>query len=163
MKVITPEELLKLTSNTQMVSLDCKLKSRRKFHDTLAMGPLASSVGLCNEACRSSLWLPLDLFLEDAVETTEVIGRSAIETITGKRYILLKKLVLGIYENIDMPFCAGLVKVSRATNYTTWHDTFLGLWIAALRVVQRVRSCFSALKIFLPIILFPLILWNKKG
>ncbi|XP_041001002.1 mediator of RNA polymerase II transcription subunit 33A-like [Juglans microcarpa x Juglans regia] len=119
-KVITPEELLKLTSNTQMASLDCKLKSRRKFHDTLTMGPLPSSAGLCNEACRSALWLPLDFFLEDAVETTDLITRSAIESITV------------------------LVKVSRATNYTTWHDTFLGLWIAALRVVQRDRDPIEA-------------------
>ncbi|KAF5452447.1 hypothetical protein F2P56_027443 [Juglans regia] len=119
-KVITPEELLKLTSNIQMASLDCKLKSRRKFHDTLTMGPLASSASLCNEACRSALWLPLDFFLEDAVETTDLITRSTIESITV------------------------LVKVSRATNYTTWHDTFLGLWIAALRVVQRDRDPIEA-------------------
>lgn len=49
------------------------------------MGPLTSSTGLCNEACHSALWLPLDLFLEDAMETTEVITGSAIEIITGKK------------------------------------------------------------------------------
>lgn len=66
-----------------MASRDCKLKSRQKFHDILAIGPLASSTGLCNEACRSALWLPLDPFLEDAVETMEVSIGSAIEIITG--------------------------------------------------------------------------------
>lgn len=33
---------------------------------------------------------------------------------------------------------AGLIKAVQAVNGTTWHDTFLGLWIAALRLVQRV-------------------------
>lgn len=33
---------------------------------------------------------------------------------------------------------AGLVKALRAVNGTTWHAAFLGLWIAALRLVQRV-------------------------
>lgn len=33
---------------------------------------------------------------------------------------------------------AGLVKALQSVNGTTWHDTFLGLWISALRLVQRV-------------------------
>ncbi|KAE8701455.1 Mediator of RNA polymerase II transcription subunit 33A [Hibiscus syriacus] len=31
----------------------------------------------------------------------------------------------------------GLVKALQTVNGTTWHDTFLGLWISALRLVQR--------------------------
>ncbi|CAI0560054.1 unnamed protein product [Linum tenue] len=34
----------------------------------------------------------------------------------------------------------GLVKSLQAMNGTTWHDTFVGLWIAALRLVQRERD-----------------------
>lgn len=33
---------------------------------------------------------------------------------------------------------AGLVKALHAVNGTAWHSTFLGLWVAALRLVQRV-------------------------
>lgn len=33
---------------------------------------------------------------------------------------------------------AGLVKALQVVNGTTWHETFLGLWIAALRLLQRV-------------------------
>lgn len=36
---------------------------------------------------------------------------------------------------------AGLVKALQAVNGTTWHDAFLGLWIASLRIVQRVWIC----------------------
>lgn len=35
---------------------------------------------------------------------------------------------------------AGLVKALQALNQTSWQDAFLGLWIAALRLVQRVRA-----------------------
>lgn len=36
---------------------------------------------------------------------------------------------------------AGLVKSLQSLNQATWQDTFLGLWIAALRLVQRVIVC----------------------
>ncbi|XP_059457962.1 mediator of RNA polymerase II transcription subunit 33A-like [Corylus avellana] len=119
-KVITPEALLQFASCTHMVSRKCKLKSMQKFHDTVAIGPLASSDVLCNEASHSSLWLPLDVVLEDAVDSTEINAKSAIETITG------------------------FIKVLRAINCTTWHNTFLHLWIAALRLVQRERDPIEA-------------------
>lgn len=35
---------------------------------------------------------------------------------------------------------AGLVKSLQATNAASWHEIFLGLWMAALRLVQRVRA-----------------------
>jgi hypothetical protein len=34
----------------------------------------------------------------------------------------------------------GLAKTLKEINGSTWHDTFLGLWIAALRLVQRERD-----------------------
>jgi hypothetical protein len=76
-----------------MVPRESKLKSMQKFHDTVAIGPLASSAVLCNGASHSSLWLPLDLVLEDAVDSTEINARSAIETITGKEYITLNNFL----------------------------------------------------------------------
>lgn len=42
----------------------------------------------------------------------------------------------------ELLFVAGLVKALKAVNQTTWNDAFLGLWIAALRLVQRVGSWF---------------------
>lgn len=42
-----------------------------------------------------------------------------------------------------MPFLSvsslvGIVKALHALNGNTWHEIFLGLWMAALRLVQRV-------------------------
>ncbi|KAE8734115.1 Mediator of RNA polymerase II transcription subunit 33B [Hibiscus syriacus] len=82
----------------------------------MAFESLASSAGLCHGASRSDLWLPLDLVLEDAMDGYLVNTTSAVEIITG------------------------LIKTLQAINGTSWHDTFLGLWISSLRLVQRERD-----------------------
>ncbi|KAG2727391.1 hypothetical protein I3843_01G150500 [Carya illinoinensis] len=116
-KALTPEALNQLTSDTRIVlSRECKTTSLQKFHGVMAFGSLSTSAGLCQGASRSALWLPLDLLLEDAMDGYLVNATSAIEIITG------------------------LIKTLQAINGTTWHDTFLGLWIAALRLVQRERD-----------------------
>ncbi|KAL3647903.1 hypothetical protein CASFOL_008871 [Castilleja foliolosa] len=57
-----------------------------------------------------------DLYLEDTMDVSQVRSTSAVETLTG------------------------LVKSLQALNQTTWQDAFLGLWTAALRLVQRERN-----------------------
>ncbi|KAL4642637.1 hypothetical protein ACB092_02G034500 [Castanea dentata] len=116
-KTLTPESLQQLTSDARIVlSRECKTSSLQKFHAVMAFGSLSSSAGLCQGASRSALWLPLDLLLEDAMDGYQVNATCGIEIITG------------------------LIKTLQAINGTTWHDTFLGLWIAALRLVQRERD-----------------------
>ncbi|KAM4088399.1 hypothetical protein ACB094_07G068500 [Castanea mollissima] len=111
-KTLTPESLQQLTSDARIVlSRECKTSSLQKFHAVMAFGSLSSSAGLCQGASRSALWLPLDLLLEDAMDGYQVNATCGIEIITG------------------------LIKTLQAINGTTWHDTFLGLWIAALRLV----------------------------
>ncbi|XP_030465942.1 mediator of RNA polymerase II transcription subunit 33A [Syzygium oleosum] len=110
-KSLTPEALQLLTSDACVVfSRECRTSSNQKFHAIMAFGSRASS------AHCSDLWLPLDVALEDAMDGYDVNPTSAIEIITG------------------------LTKSLQAINGTTWHDTFLGLWIAALRLVQRERN-----------------------
>lgn len=76
---ITPESLLQLTSNTGKVfSRECKTSSLKEIHAVMA-----SSTGLCHGTSRSSLWLPLDLVLEDAMDGSQVTATSAMEIITG--------------------------------------------------------------------------------
>ncbi|KAF2287842.1 hypothetical protein GH714_002935 [Hevea brasiliensis] len=118
-KTLTSEDLLQLTSENHLVlTQESKTSSLQKFHAVMGLGSLVSSAGLCHGASRSAFWLPLDLALEDAMDGYQVNATSAIEIITG------------------------LTKTLQAINSTTWHDTFLGLWIAALRLVQRVRICY---------------------
>ncbi|KAF4378835.1 hypothetical protein G4B88_008305 [Cannabis sativa] len=116
-KTLSPEALMQLVSDSRIVlSRECKTSSLHKFHAVMAFGSMSSSAGLCYGASRSALWLPLDLVLEDAMDGYQVEATSAVERITG------------------------LIKTLQAINVTTWHDTFLGLWIAALRLIQRERD-----------------------
>ncbi|KAH8499845.1 hypothetical protein H0E87_015187 [Populus deltoides] len=118
-KILTAEDLLQLTTGSgsnMVLSRESKTSSLQKFHSVMAFGSLVSSSGLCQGASHSALWLPLDLALEDAMDGYQVNATSAIEIITGS------------------------VKALQAINGTTWHETFLGLWVAALRLVQRERE-----------------------
>ncbi|XP_021279596.1 mediator of RNA polymerase II transcription subunit 33B [Herrania umbratica] len=116
-KHVTPDALLQLTSDTRKVlSRECKIISQEEFHAIIGSGSLTSSSGQCHGTSPSAHWLPIDLFLEDAMDGSQVAATGAVERLTG------------------------LVKALQAVNGTTWHDTFLGLWIAALRLVQRERD-----------------------
>ncbi|GER24801.1 mediator of RNA polymerase II transcription subunit [Striga asiatica] len=59
-KSISPEALLRLTSDTwRVLSRTCKL--------SIISTPMSSS-GKCNGTVNSSLWLPIDLYLEDMID-----------------------------------------------------------------------------------------------
>ncbi|KAK1295333.1 Mediator of RNA polymerase II transcription subunit 33A [Acorus calamus] len=113
---LSPESIQKLLSlhKSKSCSQQPVLIQERGFN-TLASSGTPSSTLYCHGASRTSLWLPLDLFLEDAMDGS-VAATNAIEILSG------------------------LVKALQAVNGTSWHDTFLGLWMAALRLVQRERD-----------------------
>lgn len=106
-----------------IVSDTCKLplwslktNLQQQFHAGMATGSFVPSAIQSHGTSCSSLWLPIDLFLEDAMEGLIVAPTCAIDTLTV------------------------IVKSLQALHSTTWHDTFLGLWIATLRLVQRERN-----------------------
>ncbi|XP_010278698.1 PREDICTED: mediator of RNA polymerase II transcription subunit 33A isoform X2 [Nelumbo nucifera] len=114
---ISSDALLQLSSDTcKIFSRGCRMSTQQEFHAVMASGSMTFSAGQCYWASQSSVWLPLDLFLEDSMDGSQVAATSAIETLSG------------------------LVKSLRAVNCATWHNAFLGLWIAALRHVQRERD-----------------------
>ncbi|XP_031101490.1 mediator of RNA polymerase II transcription subunit 33A-like [Ipomoea triloba] len=114
-KTISPEALLQLTSDTNaFLPIECKTSTLHRFN-AVVTSSLVSSASQCHGTSPSAYWLPIDLFLEDAMDGTQVAATSAAETLTV------------------------LVKALQAVYRTTWQDTFLGLWIAALRLVQRER------------------------
>ncbi|KAL8158128.1 hypothetical protein AgCh_002719 [Apium graveolens] len=116
-QVLTPETLVQLIADTQEITYKkCKTLHMQKFNEVTMYGPLASSSSLCHGTSYSSLWLPLDLVLEDAMDLSQVHVTSAIDILTGS------------------------LKTLQAFNDTSWKDSFLGLWMAALRLVQRERD-----------------------
>lgn len=83
-KHVTPEVLLQLTSDTRIVlSRECKTISQLDFHAVLTSGSLASSPCQSHGVTNSSLWLPIDLFLEDAMDGSLVAPTSAVEPLIG--------------------------------------------------------------------------------
>ncbi|CAM8893490.1 unnamed protein product [Rhodiola kirilowii] len=116
-KVMTAESLIKLVSDDRVVlSRKRKTSSPQKFQAIMAFGSISSSTGLYHKDSLSGFWLPLDLVLEDAMDGYQVSPTSSVEMIKG------------------------LIKDLQAINGITWHDTFLGLWMSALRLVQRERE-----------------------
>ncbi|XP_011090810.1 mediator of RNA polymerase II transcription subunit 33A isoform X1 [Sesamum indicum] len=116
-KSITPEVLRQLISDSHSFKLQhFQASLLQEFHPVVQSRPLVNPAGLCLGTSRSGLWLPLDMLLEDAMDGSQVNATSAVEIITG------------------------LVKSLQAINATSWHEIFLGLWMAALRLVQRERD-----------------------
>ncbi|XP_059298023.1 mediator of RNA polymerase II transcription subunit 33A-like isoform X2 [Lycium ferocissimum] len=116
-KNISPEALILLISkNRGVLSRECKTSSRKFLHAVMASGSLALSASRRDDASTSVLWLPIDLFLEDTMDGTQVTATSAADTLTG------------------------LVKALQAVNCTSWQNTFFGLWISALKLVNRERD-----------------------
>ncbi|CAN4113485.1 unnamed protein product [Withania somnifera] len=112
--IISPKALFQMASDAHNLIKANSLQEEHYVKSTSRS--LATCAGLCFGISRSSLWLPLDLFLEDAMDGSQVNATSAIEIITD------------------------LVKSLQAINDTAWHETFLGLWMAALQLVQRERD-----------------------
>ncbi|XVE73184.1 hypothetical protein DITRI_Ditri11bG0097000 [Diplodiscus trichospermus] len=116
-KYVTAEALLHLAADIpKVLSGEYKTISKQEFHAVIGSGSLTSSSGQCQGTDPSAHWLPIDLFLENAMDGSQVAATGAVDSLTG------------------------LVKALQAVNSTTWHDAFLGLWIAALRLVQRERD-----------------------
>ncbi|CAH9136659.1 unnamed protein product [Cuscuta epithymum] len=116
-KYLTPDALLQLTSGAHnLMSRDLRTNSWRKSRGSTDSNSLATCAGLFIGTSCSSCWLPLDLVLEDAIDGFQVSATSAIEIITS------------------------LVKSLHAISCASWHETFLGLWMAVLRFVQRERD-----------------------
>ncbi|KAJ8622624.1 hypothetical protein MRB53_031153 [Persea americana] len=115
---ISPEILLQSSSfyTPKSFGLECKPSPHQDSCAVIASASLTSSAGDCFGPSTSALWIPLDMFLEDCLDGTQVAASCAIDTLTS------------------------LLKALQAVNGTSWHDTFLGTWVAALRLVQRERD-----------------------
>ncbi|MED6130486.1 hypothetical protein PIB30_000986, partial [Stylosanthes scabra] len=109
---ITPEALSLLMENIHE-GISHETKTTSKANIFMASGSqICFSGQYFGDSC-SLQWLPIDLILEDALDGANISAFSAVRIVTG------------------------LVKVLHAVNGSTWHNAFLGLWIAALRLVQR--------------------------
>ncbi|CAI8615916.1 unnamed protein product [Vicia faba] len=110
--------LLSLMENIR-VGVSHERNTKSKLESNVVVTPTGSQISFAGQSYGSSwssLWLPIDLILEDALDGGQVAAFSAIEIITG------------------------LVKLLHSVSGSKWQNTFLGLWTAALRLVQRERD-----------------------
>lgn len=74
---------MQLASATdQVLSRERKTNSQKQFHAVTARSPI-SSAGQCHATVHSALWLPIDLYIEDIMDGSQVSATSAVETLTG--------------------------------------------------------------------------------
>lgn len=93
LKHITPDVFVQLTSDTRrLLTRECKTISQHEFHAVLASGTTLSSTRQSHGASSSSLWLPIDLFLEDAMDGSQVRATSAVDTLIGASRFMLSIL-----------------------------------------------------------------------
>ncbi|MED6181148.1 hypothetical protein PIB30_016904 [Stylosanthes scabra] len=112
---ITPEALSHLMEHIHE-GISHETKTTSKANVFMASGSQICFAGQSFGDSCSLQWLPIDLILEDALGGANISAFSAVRIVTG------------------------LMKVLHAVNGSTWHNAFLGLWIAALRLVQRERD-----------------------
>ncbi|KAK8466389.1 hypothetical protein PHAVU_008G078200 [Phaseolus vulgaris] len=71
----------------------------------------------CNyRFCPSPCWVPFDIYMENAMDSRQIPTKSAIDVLTEG------------------------IKTLQILNQASWQETFLALWLSALRLVQRERD-----------------------
>lgn len=93
LKHITPDVFMQLTSDTRrLLTRECKTISQHDFHAVLASGNTLAPARQSHGASSSSIWLPIDLFLEDAMDGSQVAATSAVDTLIGTSQFMLSIL-----------------------------------------------------------------------
>ncbi|GLJ38137.1 hypothetical protein SUGI_0776330 [Cryptomeria japonica] len=98
------------------LSLEYQPKQHQAIRAFIDSSYRTSAFGHSYGVGQSSMWLPFDLFMEDTMDRNQIQAKSTIEILTE------------------------LTKSLQAVNGASWQETFLGLWTASLRHVQRERN-----------------------
>lgn len=98
-KHLTSDALLQLTFDKCRLFPKERVVTVKHFNTLIGSGSLISSAGQCYGSSPSALWLPIDLFLEDALGGSQVLATSAIASLTGTHLFLQAYLVL-TYNNL---------------------------------------------------------------
>ncbi|XP_020101456.1 mediator of RNA polymerase II transcription subunit 33A-like [Ananas comosus] len=103
-----------IAGDWNILGKECKQNRKLEVRSLISFGSRTLG-GYCLGASPSALWIPIDLYLEDCIDGS-VAATNSIELLSG------------------------LVMTLQAVNGSTWHDAFLALWMASLRLVQRERD-----------------------
>ncbi|XP_028764479.1 mediator of RNA polymerase II transcription subunit 33A isoform X2 [Neltuma alba] len=109
--------LTKVLSNIHRVSdFEFHLDKNRLVGILVDVGSF-NSLLRCNYSSRQSpCWVPFDIYMENAMDSKQLPTKSAIDVLTEG------------------------IKTLHTFNQASWQETFLALWLSALRLVQRERD-----------------------
>ncbi|EOY10864.1 Reduced epidermal fluorescence 4, putative isoform 1 [Theobroma cacao] len=109
--------LARLLANVKRIpSFEYQLKKHRLIGMLVGKGS-CKPVSCCNFGSgQSACWVPFDIYMENAMDGKQLSVKSAI--------VILRETIYTL----------------RVFNRASWKETFLALWLSALRLVQRERD-----------------------
>ncbi|KAJ4788290.1 Mediator of RNA polymerase II transcription subunit 33A [Rhynchospora pubera] len=141
---LSQSKVEKLYANIQRVIMDGNRLGKHS-HFSCLFDTRPCNMGTGNSAC----WIPLDVFMENVMDGRNLHAISVIEALTEG------------------------IRTLKVINQASWQETFLALWISALRLVQRGRESlegqalshnprFSMLLAIIPLSIAPLMHGKKS-
>ncbi|XP_043697021.1 mediator of RNA polymerase II transcription subunit 33A-like [Telopea speciosissima] len=111
------ELLVRLSANVEKaLGLEYQLNKRQLIGVMIGNGS-CSWGSSCNIGdVRAACWVPFDIYMETAMDGKQLPATSSIDILTD------------------------LTKTLQVINRASWQETFLALWVSALRLVQRERD-----------------------
>ncbi|KAK3021200.1 hypothetical protein RJ639_046619 [Escallonia herrerae] len=105
------QPLLKLSANIQRALVSECQSNKRQLIGMLTSIASCKPVSCCaSEAGRFACWVPLDIYMENAMDGKQFPVTSAVDIL------------------------AETISTLQVFNGASWHDTFLALWLSALRI-----------------------------
>ncbi|XP_042476900.1 mediator of RNA polymerase II transcription subunit 33A-like [Macadamia integrifolia] len=111
------ELLVRLSANIERaLGLEYQLNKRQLIGVMIGIGSCSWGSSRNFGDVRAACWVPFDIFMETAMDRKQLPATSAIDILTE------------------------LTKTLQVINRASWQETFLALWVSALRLVQRERD-----------------------
>ncbi|KAB1224692.1 Mediator of RNA polymerase II transcription subunit 33A [Morella rubra] len=109
--------LAKLSANIQKaLGFEYQLNKRQLIGMLVDIGSRKPVSCLNPEFGQSACWVPYDIYMENAMDGKELPIKSGVDVLTES------------------------IKTLQVFNQASWQETFLALWLSALRLVQRERD-----------------------
>ncbi|TKY65627.1 Mediator of RNA polymerase II transcription subunit 33A [Spatholobus suberectus] len=109
--------LTKVSANIRGVSrFEYRLSKHQLVGMLVDVGSSKTSLRCNYRFCQSPCWVPLDIYMENAMDSRQIPTKSSIDVLTDG------------------------IKTLQILNQASWQETFLALWLSALRLVQRERD-----------------------
>lgn len=109
--------LAKLSGNIQRVlDFEYQLNKRQLVGMLVNIASCKPLPHFHSEFDRSACWIPFDIYMENAMDGKQFLIKSAVDVLTDG------------------------IKTLQVFNQASWQETFLALWLSALRLVQRERD-----------------------